>query len=253
MGVNSLSFCGICLFLRGIIFRTFLFLAVLIMAGSCIAGADENDQNPLVATVNGQEIRYKELYAYMMTGGLPREETLENIIDLYLIRAAAATFSIEAPTGTWSKEMRNNIEYSLATVMALDIPPAQMTLVVDHAWLKDAEIETELMEGRAKITQMREMVANGTTIPQAFAKMKLDSAMWHIGDHEEYPYEVIPEEARDLKPGNLSPLISGDGGVHLFLIHQRKEERPPAEMVHAALMARLRDGAAIEYAEAPRQ
>jgi len=240
-------------FFQGALIRVILLVAVFVLAGNGIAGADENDQDPLVATVNGQEIRYKELYAYMMTGGLSREETLENIIDLYLIRAAAATFSIEAPTGTWSKEMRDNIEYSLATVMALDIPSTRVTLIVDHAWLKDAEVETEIMEGRAQITKMREMVANGSTIPQAFVKMKLDGAMWHIGDHEEYPYEVVPEEARDLKPGNLSPLIPGDGGTHLFLMYQRKEEKPPAETVHASLMAKLRDGASIEYAAQPQQ
>lgn len=238
---------------RGVFFRMVLFLTVLVVTGSNIAGAEDNDQDPLVATVNGQEIRYKELYAYMMTGGLSREETLENIIDIYLIRGAAANFSIEAPTGTWSKEMRDNIEYSLATVMALDIPPTRVSLIVDHAWRKDAEIETEIMEGRAQITRLRELVAAGGTIPQAFAKMKLDGAMWHIGDHEEYPYEVIPEEARDLKPGTLSPLISADGGVHLFWIYQKKEEKPPAETVHAALVSKLRDGASVEYVAPPQQ
>lgn len=217
------------------------------------AAAEQAAMDPVVATVNGQQITARELYAHTVTSGLSREETLEDVINIYLIRGAAATFSIEAPTGTWSREMRADLEYALASVMALDIPPVKVTLVVDHAWRKDAEIETEIMEGRMQITRLREMVANGNTIPQAYAKMNLDGSMWHIGDHEEYPYDVIPEEARDLKPGTLSPLITGNGGIHLFWIYQKKEEKPPAESVHAVLIPRLRDVATIEYATPPEQ
>ena len=232
---------------------TALLLAMGLITLTGTSAADQTATDTVVATVNGQQIAARELYAYTITSGLSREETLEDVINMYLIRGAAATFSIEAPAGTWSRELRADLEYALASVLALDIPPTKVTLVVDHAWRKDAEIETEIMEGRVQITRLREMVANGITIPQAYVKMNLDGTMWHIGDHEEYPYDVIPEEARDLKPGTLSPLISGDGGIHLFWIYQRKEEKPPAETVHAVLIPRLRDGAAIEYVTPPQQ
>jgi hypothetical protein len=38
----------------------------------------------------------------------------------------------------------------------------------------------------------------------------------------------------------------GDGGLHLFHVHERKEAPPPADDVRQILRASLRDGAKIE-------
>jgi hypothetical protein len=89
-------------------------------------------------------------------------------------------------------------------------------------------------------------VSGGATIPTAYQKLGGDAADWHIGDHEEYPYDVVPPAAHDLPPGSLSPIIPGDGGLHLFTIHARKAVPPAPEVVHPVLRDRLREGKTIE-------
>ncbi len=52
--------------------------------------------------------------------------------------------------------------------------------------------------------------------------LEIPGEAWHIGDHEEYPLSVLPETVRTLGVGALSSVIAGDGGLHLFKIHERK-------------------------------
>jgi hypothetical protein len=92
-------------------------------------------------------------------------------------------------------------------------------------------------------------VVEGATIPDAFTRTQLDGTLWHIGDHEEYTYEVIPAEAHDLPLGSISPIIPGDGGLHLFKIYGSKEFQPPADVVSSPLHEQLRRDAAIERPE----
>jgi hypothetical protein len=76
--------------------------------------------------------------------------------------------------------------------------------------------------------------------------MQLDGTPWHIGDHEEYMAETIPPEGRDLPAGSISPIIPGDGGLHLFTIHERKDYLSPADVIGPILRDQLRQGATIE-------
>jgi hypothetical protein len=77
----------------------------------------------------------------------------------------------------------------------------------------------------------------------------LDGSLWHIGDHEEYPYDVIPPEAHDLPDGSLSPIIPGDGGLHLFKIYQRKKVPPPLDQIRGPLYNRLQVELSVDRPE----
>jgi hypothetical protein len=149
--------------------------------------------------------------------------------------------------------VRAGVELALAQTLGLDVPPLRVSLVVDHAWLKDAEDEKARFADRALLERLRALVEAGATIPEAYTQLQVDGAAWHIGDHEEYPYEIIPAEAHDLPPGSLSPIIPGDGGLHLFRIYQRKQELPPSSEIRGLLSERLRRDATIDRPETPSQ
>jgi hypothetical protein len=220
----------------------------------CTANAEQTAASDLtVAVVNGQPIKASALDAYASTMQFPIEEALEDLIDLQLVRQAAAIKQVKAPSGPWSAEERAEVELTLARALGLDLPPDRLNLVVDHAWVKDAQDEKTRAADRALLEQLRTLVEAGSTIPEAFIQLHIDGAAWHIGDHEEYPYEVIPPEAHDLPPGSLSPIIPGDGGLHLFKIYERKEQRPPTSEIHSLLIGRLRQDATIERPETPDQ
>lgn len=203
------------------------------------------------ALINGQPIKASELDAYAATAQLPREEALEDLIDLRLVRAAASARQVSAPVRPWSAEERAGVEYALAKALGLDVPPPRISLVVDHAWVKDAEDEKGRSSDRALLERLRALVGAGATIPDAYNQLQADGAAWHIGDHEEYLYEIIPAEAHDLPEGSLSPIIPGDGGLHLFKIYQRKQELPPSSEIRGLLSGRLRQDATIEIPETP--
>jgi hypothetical protein len=207
-----------------------------------------------VAIVNGQPVKASELDAHVAATKLPREEALEDLIDLHLTRAAVVANQVSAPAEPWSPEERAKVELDLAKSLGVDIPPPQVSLVVDHAWLKDAKSQKGRAAGRALLVRLRKLVKAGATIPEGYTKLKVvDESAWHVGDHEEYPYSRLPAKMRDLPPGSLSEIIPGDGGLHLFKIYQRKEEPPPAEEIRALLGMRLRSGASIERPETPTQ
>ncbi|NVN92744.1 MAG: hypothetical protein HXX11_19410 [Desulfuromonadales bacterium] len=205
--------------------------------------------NPPVAVVNGQPIKAAELDTHAAATQLSPEYALEDLIDLMLVRAAATEKGVSAPARAWNADERAAVEATLAKALSLDVAAPRVLLVVDHAWLKDAEDEQERVDGRARMERLRAMVAAGATIPDAFARLQLDGTLWHIGDHEEYPADVIPPEARDLPPASLSGIISGDGGLHLFRIHQRKQILPTSDEIRGPLRDRLRRDAVIERIE----
>jgi len=200
-----------------------------------------------VAIVNGRPISSSQLDRHVAVSSLQREEALEDLIDLQLVRAAVVANKLTAPAGKWSEKQRAEIEYALAQALLLNPPAMQVSLVVDHAWLKDATDDKEQAAGRARLERLRALVVAGATIPQAYARLQVDGTPWHIGDHEEYPAEVLPPEARDLPIGSLSGVIPGDGGLHLFRIYQVKKELPSSGEVHGLLLEWLRRDARIEY------
>jgi hypothetical protein len=207
-----------------------------------------------VAIVNGQPIKASELDAHVSTTKLAREEALEDLIDLCLTRVAVAANRVSAPAEPWSPEVRAKVELDLAKALGVDIPPPRVSLVVDHAWLKDVKSQKVRAAGRALLVRLRNLVKAGATIPEGYTKLKVaDGSAWHIGDHEEYPYSRLPAKMRDLPPGSLSEIIPGDGGLHLFKIYQRKDQPPSAEEIRAPLRTRLRSDASIERPETPTQ
>src|SRR5262249_24307934 len=126
------------------------------------------------------------------------------------------------------------------------VPPEVVLITVDHAWIKDSPNKGVQKKQRAAIEQLRKLVDGGATIPDAFAQLNQKAEAWHIGNPEEYAYAVVPAEAHDLADGTLSPIIPGDGGLHLFKIYSRRHQLPPADKVREPLYAKLRAGAKIE-------
>lgn len=101
-------------------------------------------------------------------------------------------------------------------------PEREPSLVVDHAWVKDTAKPNGNKRHRLLLDKLRAKVAAGATIPEAFAALKIPGTDWHIGDHEEYPFSVLPESVRALDVGAISPVIAGDGGLHLFKVYERR-------------------------------
>jgi hypothetical protein len=197
-----------------------------------------------VAKVDGQPITAAELAAHQAETKRGADEALEDLIDLHLLRAALRAHGLALDTDTPAS--RAAAEYALAKKLSLPLPPAGDVLVVDHAWVKAAEAAKKRAAQRAAMERLRGLVVAGATIPAAYQKLGAEAADWHIGDHEEYPYDVVPPAAHDLPPGSLSPIIPGDGGLHLFTIHARKAVPPAPEVVHPLVRDRLREGKAIE-------
>jgi hypothetical protein len=112
--------------------------------------------------------------------------------------------------------------------------PAASTLIVDHAWVADAtgpkaKASKKNAAQRKSMEELRTRVLAGQALPEAFKTLpglENGGAAWHVGDHEEYPYNVVPPEAHDLPDGSVSAVIPGDGGIHLFKIHGRKKAAP---------------------------
>lgn len=199
-----------------------------------------------IATVNGRVIIFAEVVAHAAAIMRPHDIALEDLIDLQLLTTAATDRKVKLPPLPWNPETRTSLEIAVARALGIEAAMPRTVLIVDHAWLRVGKSEKEHIAGRALIEQMRTLVAAGATIPQAFVDMSLDSNLWHIGDHEEYPFEVIPPEARDLAPGSISPVISGDGGLHLFRIYENRQRVRDQEQISAILRTQLRESAVIE-------
>jgi hypothetical protein len=105
-------------------------------------------------------------------------------------------------------------------------PPAESArkataLRVDHAWVKDAT-GAEQAKRRKAMETLRAKVANGGSFVESWYALGLDGRAWHVAEQETYDYSVVPAEARDLPVGSLSPIIPGNGGLHLFRILGRE-------------------------------
>jgi hypothetical protein len=171
----------------------------------------------------------------------PSDEALVDAVDLENLRAACSKEEISL-SATPSPAERAKAELALARKLSLDVPPDTDVLIVDHAWVKDAKKKATTAKQKKSLEELRARVVAGQTIPKAFETLPgIDGNAWHIGDHDEYPYGVVPAGAHDLAPGGLSPIIPGDGGLHLFQIHARKVTPPPADTVHQVVRDKLRE------------
>ena len=225
---------------------TLLLLVALLPGCATHPAPQSNALAAVAARIDGEEIDGATLDAHAARTGLAREAGLEDLIDLRLTRRAAAAAQLPIPSEPWSEEARTQLEHTLARKLALDVPPAVEEILLDHAWVKDAPNERDQAAQRMLLEKLRAKVAAGETLPTAWNALGADGTAWHIGDHESYPYEVIPAAARDLPAGALSPIIPGDGGLHLFKIHAHQQKLPPADLVRATLQPHLREGVKIE-------
>ena len=103
---------------------------------------------------------------------------------------------------------------------ALQAPPASVR--VDHVWVKDAPTTAARAAQREALETLRQRVAAGASFTAAWTGLGIDGDLWHVAENETYPYDVISEGARDLPVGALSPILPGNGGLHLFRILARE-------------------------------
>ena len=99
---------------------------------------------------------------------------------------------------------------------------APAALRVDHAWVKDAPGAAEQASRRTTMERLRAKVEKGEPFVGAWNALGVDGGPWHVAEQETYAYDVIPPSARDLPVGALSPIIPGNGGLHLFRILGRE-------------------------------
>lgn len=206
-----------------------------------------NSPSP-VGMVDGKKIYRDDLAAYEKQSGLVGKAALEDLIDLELLQRAAKKKDIDykdikAPDG------RARIEYEVGRALSLPVPEASVQLVVDHAWVKDAKKPAAQNKQKADIEKLRVKVTEGQPLGDAWRGMKLPPTNWHVGDHETYGTDVLPAEAKTLKANDVSVVMAGDGGLHLFKVYERKQNLPPVELVRMELHRVLREGKIIEMYE----
>lgn len=97
-----------------------------------------------------------------------------------------------------------------------------LSLRVDHAWVKDAEDPATQAARRATLESLRSKVVAGASFVAAWNSLGVDGGPWHVAEGESYPADVLPAGARDLAAGQVSPVLPGDGGLHLFRVLARE-------------------------------
>ena len=98
-------------------------------------------------------------------------------------------------------------------------------LRVDHAWVKNADSAEEKAAQRKLMETLREKIEEGGTFVASWNTLSADGTYWHVAENETYAADVLPEGARNLDIGTLSPILPGDGGLHLFRILGREPSK----------------------------
>ena len=109
-----------------------------------------------------------------------------------------------------------------AKAAASVVPAGPTQLLVDHAWVKDADSASAQEAQRKAMETLRAKVVAGGTFVAAWNELGVDGARWHVAEQETYPADVLPERVRSLPVGAISPILPGDGGLHLFRILGRE-------------------------------
>ena len=102
------------------------------------------------------------------------------------------------------------------------VPAGPTQLLVDHAWVKDADTPSALDAQRKAMEALRAKVVAGGAFVAAWNELGVDGTRWHVAEQETYPADVLPEGAQSLPVGAVSPILPGDGGLHLFRILGRE-------------------------------
>ena len=202
--------------------------------------------NPVIARVDGRELRSSEVDLHGKAMNLGKEAALEDLIDLILVENAARVRKLATPPPPWEAEARSTVEAALADALGINRLAQLDDLLVDHAWVKDTSDAQRQRQQRQGISKLRELLIAGRGLNDAWASLNLDGDNWHIAEDEEYAVAVLPEGAGRLKAGDVSDVMPGDGGLHLFKVRGR---RPSPEAIAArreVLFNRLRAAARIE-------
>jgi hypothetical protein len=110
----------------------------------------------------------------------------------------------------------------VAASVAAAVPAEPTELQVDHAWVKDADTAGERTVQRQAMEALRAKVVAGGAFLDSWNQLELNGTLWHVAERETYASDVLPAGARNLPVGSISPILPGDGGLHLFRILGRE-------------------------------
>jgi hypothetical protein len=104
------------------------------------------------------------------------------------------------------------------TMPETEAVPATGAIRVDHAWVKDASSAKGQAKRRGEIEALRSKVIAGSGFVVAWESLGANGEVWHVAEGETYDAEVLPAVVRGMAPGQVSAVIPGDGGLHLFRV-----------------------------------
>lgn len=200
----------------------------------------------VVARVDGREIRVADVGRHAETFADDRAAALKDLIDLQLLETALRQRGLPTPPAPWTPENRAAVTDRLADALGIHSLSHLDDLQVDHAFVRDRPNRKAQEEQRGQFEELRRLVAAGRGLMEAWRSLGLDGDLWHVAEGEEYPAPVVPEGARHLKAGDLSPILPGDGGLHLFKVHGRRPQPQALEVRRNAVLFQLRAAATIE-------
>jgi hypothetical protein len=154
-----------------------------------------------------------------------KHTTLISIVNARVNRFCYGIFAIclfSALSGCATNVQTSTSELSQAAVV---LPAGPMNIHVDHAWVKDASTPSLQAVHRKTMEALREKIEAGGAFVASWSALGADGTYWHVAEKETYSADVIPEGARNLPIGSLSPILPGDGGLHLFRILGRESAK----------------------------
>src|SRR5262245_53041614 len=119
------------------------FLLPLCLAACASSSTAKKDEpkapaSPTVAVVDGTALTQSELDAVMSSRKLERDAALDELIDTQLTLARGRKEGLAVDDKAYDEPARAAYELKLARKIGLQLPPGKVSLVVDHAWVKDA-------------------------------------------------------------------------------------------------------------------
>lgn len=140
---------------------------------------------------------------------------------LLLVISGCAGTSITPQVVTQPQVVEQPQQEQAATDSAI---PVEVHL--DHAWVKNANTRKKQAVQRKVMEALRAKVVAGGAFIASWKELGVNGTLWHVAEHETYPQNVLPEGAQNLPVGSISPILPGDGGLHLFRILGRETAKP---------------------------
>ena len=265
-------------------------LAVLAIGGAAVVFASApqvraQDANPVLAKVNGVEIRQSDLnmaeeelgsgQLAQMDAATKRENLLSYVIDLKIVAKAAEDKKL-GDTDAFKKSLAFARERLLMDKLLTDeaksaTTDAAMRKVYDEAASQmggDEEVRARhiLVESEDKAKQVVEELKKGGDFAEIAKKESKDPGAADGGDLGYFTKEqMVPEFSKvafELEPGKISDPVKSQFGWHVIKVEDKRKRKPPefeqvkpqietyvTRKAQADLVSKLRETAKVERTE----